>query len=104
MSDVEHPSATALSGDVEKAARDSSQAATGISSPHVDNSDPDEALKLVAGEAVVLTPEDEKRLLRKIDRNMMPLLCVVYGLNYLDKTTLSYASVMGIRVRCLVVL
>ncbi|KAI4867342.1 MFS general substrate transporter [Hypoxylon rubiginosum] len=97
MSDVEHPSATALSGDVEKAARDSSQAATGISSPHVDNSDPDEALKLVAGEAVVLTPEDEKRLLRKIDRNMMPLLCVVYGLNYLDKTTLSYASVMGIR-------
>lgn len=98
MSDVERTSAAALSGDAEKVPRDSSQAAVGVG-PHVDNSDPDEALKLVAGEAVVLTPEDEKRLLRKIDRNMMPLLCIVYGLNYLDKTTLSYASVMGIRVR-----
>ncbi len=25
------------------------------------------------------------------------MLCVVYGLNYLDKTTLSYASVMGLQ-------
>ncbi|KAI1495009.1 major facilitator superfamily transporter allantoate [Biscogniauxia mediterranea] len=67
---------------------------------HVDNNDPDEALKLVAaheGEAIVLSPEAEKKLLRKIDLHMMPLLCVVYGLNYLDKTTLSYASVMGIK-------
>lgn len=24
-------------------------------------------------------------------------MCIVYGLNYLDKTTLSYASVMGIK-------
>jgi hypothetical protein len=27
---------------------------------------------------------------------LVQLLCVVYGLNYLDKTTLSYASVLGI--------
>jgi len=25
------------------------------------------------------------------------MLCVVYGLNYLDKTTLSYASIMGLK-------
>jgi hypothetical protein len=25
------------------------------------------------------------------------MLCVVYGLNYLDKTTLSYASIMGLQ-------
>ena len=25
------------------------------------------------------------------------VMCVVYGLNYLDKTTISYASVMGIK-------
>jgi ACS family allantoate permease-like MFS transporter len=25
------------------------------------------------------------------------MLCVVYGLNYLDKTTISYASIMGLR-------
>lgn len=24
-------------------------------------------------------------------------MCVVYGLNYLDKTTISYASIMGIK-------
>lgn len=24
-------------------------------------------------------------------------MCVVYGLNYLDKTTLSYASIMGLK-------
>ena len=24
-------------------------------------------------------------------------MCIVYGLNYLDKTTLSYASIMGIK-------
>jgi ACS family allantoate permease-like MFS transporter len=26
------------------------------------------------------------------------IMCIVYGLNYLDKTTLSYASVMGLRL------
>lgn len=25
-------------------------------------------------------------------------MCVVYGLNYLDKTTLSYASIMGLKL------
>lgn len=25
------------------------------------------------------------------------IMCIVYGLNYLDKTTISYASVMGIQ-------
>ncbi|KAL7622999.1 Allantoate permease [Parahypoxylon ruwenzoriense] len=110
MSEAEHTPTTAPSPDVDiekSAAGDSSEgaasaAAADVSSvhKHVDGRDPDEALQLVAahqGEVVVLTPEDERGLLRKIDRHMMPLLCVVYGLNYLDKTTLSYASVMGIR-------
>ena len=38
----------------------------------------------------------ERRLLMKIDTHIIPIMCVVYGLNYLDKTTLSYASVMGL--------
>ncbi|KAI1466003.1 uncharacterized protein F4812DRAFT_92951 [Daldinia caldariorum] len=101
MSEAKQPSTAASSADVEKTASNSSEAA-GTAGPvgkkkHINKDDPDEALKLVAGEAVVLTPEDEKRLLKKIDRNLMPLLCVVYGLNYLDKTTLSYASIMGIK-------
>jgi len=38
-----------------------------------------------------------KRLLRKIDLNLLPIMCIVYGLNYLDKTTISYASIMGFK-------
>ncbi|EEQ32054.1 membrane transporter [Microsporum canis CBS 113480] len=60
--------------------------------------DADEAMKAFAeGGPIELTPEDNKRLLRIIDWKLMPMMCVVYGLNYLDKTTLSYASVMGLK-------
>jgi len=38
-----------------------------------------------------------KRLLRKIDWRLMPLMCIIYGVQFIDKTTLSYASVMGIK-------
>ncbi|KAH0263135.1 putative MFS allantoate transporter, partial [Aureobasidium melanogenum] len=62
--------------------------------------DADEALKAFMshpGEVIELDEATNKRLLRKIDWNLMPIMCIVYGLNYLDKTTLSYASVMGIK-------
>jgi len=67
---------------------------------HVNLNDGDEALKAFKGhegETIVMTPEMERKLVRKIDLNLMPILCVVYGLNYLDKTTLSYASIMGLQ-------
>jgi hypothetical protein len=68
---------------------------------HADRNDADEALQIFEeGEVITMTPEEEKKLLRKIDRHLMPLLCLVYGLNYLDKTTLSYASIMGLKVCC----
>ncbi|KAI4113407.1 MAG: hypothetical protein LQ338_008181 [Usnochroma carphineum] len=62
--------------------------------------DADEALRAFAGhegEMLELDASTSKRLLKRIDLHLMPLLCVIYGLNYLDKTTLSYASVMGIK-------
>src|SRR5689334_23246367 len=60
--------------------------------------DADIALSAFAdGEVLILDEETNKRLLRTIDWHLMPLMCVVYGLNYLDKTTLSYASIMGIK-------
>ena len=60
--------------------------------------DADEAMKAFeSGEVIELDEATNKRLLKIIDRNLIPLMCVVYGLNYLDKTTLSYASVMGIQ-------
>ena len=60
--------------------------------------DADEAMNAFEGhEKLHVDETTNKRLLKKIDWNIMPLMCVVYGLNYLDKTTLSYASVMGIK-------
>ena len=43
-----------------------------------------------------MTAEDEKRLLRKIDWMIMPLMWMCYCLQYLDKTLINYANVMGI--------
>lgn len=43
-----------------------------------------------------MTPEDEKRLLRKIDWMIMPLMWMCYCLQYLDKTLINYANVMGL--------
>ncbi|ESZ97367.1 MFS transporter, ACS family, allantoate permease [Sclerotinia borealis F-4128] len=51
----------------------------------------------IEGNAILEDPLQSKRLIKKIDLTMPPLLAAVYFLQYLDKTTLSYASVMGIR-------
>lgn len=62
--------------------------------------DADEALQAVGNsghaEEIEIDEELKTRLLRKIDLHIMPMMCIVYGLNYLDKTTLSYASIMGL--------
>lgn len=54
------------------------------------------AALLASNERIVLTSEDNKRVLRKIDLVLLPILLSVYFLQSLDKTTLSYASVFGI--------
>jgi hypothetical protein len=51
---------------------------------------------LAANDRIVVTPEDNKRVLRKIDLIILPILLSVYFLQSLDKTTLSYASVFGL--------
>ncbi|THY92537.1 MFS general substrate transporter, partial [Aureobasidium pullulans] len=40
---------------------------------------------------------DEKRLKRKLDRRIIPLLGICYFFYYVDKTTLSYAAIFGIK-------
>ena len=51
--------------------------------------DADEAMKAFeSGEVIEIDEATNKRLLRIIDRHMMPIMCVVYGLNYLDKVSL----------------
>ncbi|KAE8309957.1 MFS allantoate transporter [Aspergillus transmontanensis] len=62
--------------------------------------DADEAMKVfdeLHGEAIELDEATNRRLLSTIDWHMMPIMCFVYGMNYLDKTTLSYASIMGLK-------
>ncbi|KAH8673517.1 major facilitator superfamily transporter [Xylariales sp. PMI_506] len=45
---------------------------------------------------VVVTSADDKRILRRIDLFILPIMLVVYFLQGLDKATLSYASVFGL--------
>jgi hypothetical protein len=51
---------------------------------------------LAANDRIVVNSEDNKRVLRKIDVIILPILLSVYFLQSLDKTTLSYASVFGL--------
>ncbi|KAI9691250.1 MAG: hypothetical protein M1820_009827 [Bogoriella megaspora] len=61
-------------------------------------SDGDEALKFLRAEPSVgeMTREDERALVRKIDWYIMPLMWCCYCLQYLDKTLINYAAVMGL--------
>lgn len=42
------------------------------------------------------SPEEFKKLLRKIDYSLLPLLCLLYALQFMDKTSTSYAAVFGL--------
>jgi hypothetical protein len=59
----------------------------------IDTIHQDEALRVLAQYAgdETWTPEEEKRLVRKIDKKLISLLVVTYGLQYYDKAMLSQA-------------
>ncbi|KAF9630767.1 putative mfs allantoate protein [Lasiodiplodia theobromae] len=90
-----------IPGVSEDAIRSGSVTAAGISEKIVEHShDADAAMKAFAeyqGQVLEIDEATNARLLRKIDWHLMPLLCIVYGLNFLDKTCISYASVMGLK-------
>ncbi|KAH6648641.1 major facilitator superfamily domain-containing protein [Truncatella angustata] len=56
-----------------------------------------EMLRETGGLTQPLDPERNRRLLRRIDFHIMPLICTVYFLQYIDKTAISYASVTGLQ-------
>ncbi|KAL4981743.1 major facilitator superfamily domain-containing protein [Aspergillus falconensis] len=68
--------------------------------PHQDLQDKrkDRALELIedVGHSTILTPENNKRVLRRIDLRLLPILLGIYFLQQLDKSTLSYGSVFGL--------
>ncbi|KAJ5983106.1 hypothetical protein N7481_005205 [Penicillium waksmanii] len=59
----------------------------------------DEAIKVLANYTgdEVWTDEEEKKVLRRIDWKLMPILCVTYGLQYYDKAMFSQAALFGLR-------
>ena len=66
----------------------------------VDSGNADEAIQVAWNHQDIGTSaideETSQKLLRKIDCHILPMMCLAYGLNYLDKTTISYASIMGL--------
>ncbi|KAJ5783075.1 hypothetical protein N7457_004849 [Penicillium paradoxum] len=65
----------------------------------VDTVHTDEAFKVIANYSgdETWSEEEEKKLLRKIDWHLMPILCVTYGLQYYDKAMFSQAALFGMR-------
>ena len=56
-----------------------------------------ELAKYANAVAVEISPEENKRLLRLINRRVLPVMIFTYFLQALDKGTMSFASIMGIR-------
>ncbi|KAK1962739.1 hypothetical protein LY78DRAFT_586102, partial [Colletotrichum sublineola] len=53
----------------------------------------------LAASALSSAPLDEAQshsVLKKLDRRILPFLCVTYALQFIDKTSLGYSSVYGI--------
>ena len=48
-------------------------------------------------DATDIDPEEARRVLRKIDFRILPLLMGAYLLQYLDKSSISFASVYGLQ-------
>ncbi|KAM5532434.1 hypothetical protein V8D89_013928 [Ganoderma adspersum] len=62
----------------------------------VESTDADEALRLVGKERTAQFSEEyNKKLRRKLDLIIPPLCAAVYFTQFLDKTSLNYASIMG---------
>ncbi|KZP15481.1 MFS general substrate transporter [Athelia psychrophila] len=56
----------------------------------------DTAAKLVAGVKGALDPVEAQRIRRKIDIHILPMMCILYWMQYMDKTTLGSAAILGI--------
>ena len=60
----------------------------------------DKALELIDGETLDFSPEEEKKVLRKIDMFVLPWLFSMYFFQFLDKQTLTYTAIMGLKEDC----
>lgn len=64
----------------------------------IGSSDVDEAFNAaLASKDLAVTEEINRKLLRKIDLYIQPVIWMLYALQYMDKVTNNYAGVMGIQ-------
>jgi len=56
----------------------------------------DSAAKVSLGLHGVIDPKESERIMRKIDYHILPLMCVLYWIQFMDKTTLGSAAILGI--------
>ena len=105
MADVGEKEVNLPSPDADKrqpsviSASNTKEASTVSGPQNATKSGADAALQLLTetgGLSRPLDPESNNRLVRRIDFHIMPLICIVYFLQYIDKTAISYASVTGI--------
>ncbi|QOU19716.1 hypothetical protein BRETT_003868 [Brettanomyces bruxellensis] len=64
----------------------------------IDEKHPDRALKYARDLKPIddVTDVEYSKLKRKIDWMIMPLISLIYGVQYMDKSTCSFASIMGL--------
>ncbi|KAF4572524.1 hypothetical protein EYR36_007031 [Pleurotus pulmonarius] len=57
----------------------------------------DTGAALVSAGDTELDPAEALRIRKKIDRNILPLMCILYWIQFMDKTTLGSSAILGIR-------
>lgn len=61
---------------------------------NLNNADVDTFAQVLDSERLDATPEEYSHVLKKIDWYLMPIMCVVYCLTFLDKTVINYAHLL----------
>ncbi|KAF7800177.1 hypothetical protein EIP86_011424 [Pleurotus ostreatoroseus] len=57
----------------------------------------DAGAQLIAGIQGDIDPAESARIRKKIDWHILPLMCMLYWVQFMDKTTLGSSSILGIR-------
>ncbi|OSC99140.1 MFS general substrate transporter [Trametes coccinea BRFM310] len=98
MSSLQHRKPLEIT-DEKTQSRDEEKDVYDVAVSEAESTEGDEALKLVGRERVAqFSDEYNKKLRRKLDFMIPPLCAAVYFTQFLDKTSLNYASIMGFPV------
>uniref|UniRef100_A0A8H7XZ67 MFS general substrate transporter n=1 Tax=Psilocybe cubensis TaxID=181762 RepID=A0A8H7XZ67_PSICU len=63
----------------------------------VSSKEVDTAAEFASGDQEELDPVEALRIRRKIDYHILPLMCILYWIQFMDKTTLGSSAILGIR-------